>query len=90
MSYKPCGHECEGCEVQRTTKHHIFKQEIGRTLGGIALEFCRLPINVVQICEPMHHTLEAEYGWPDYPTVGVMKAAIEATKSRSQTMMPPE
>lgn len=77
MSYGNCGYECEGCEVKRTNTHHIFKQETARQLGGITMKFCHLPQNIVQICEPMHETLQAEYGWPDYPPIEVMKAVIE-------------
>jgi hypothetical protein len=79
MSYGPCGYECEGCPVQRANTHHIYKQETARQLGGITLQFCHLEQNKVQLCQPMHQTLEAEYGWPDYPTIEVMKAVIEAS-----------
>ena len=79
MSEKPCGYNCEGCNVHLTNEHHIYKQETAKQLGGITLEFCRLPINTVQICEPMHQTLEALYGWPEYPPINVMKETIEAT-----------
>ena len=90
MSYKPCTYNCEGCEVHLTNEHHIYKQETARELGGITLEFCHLPQNTVQICMPMHETLEALYGWPEYPLFSAMKEAIEANKPSSLLLVRPE
>lgn len=91
MSKTPCPNIHEGCKYYPdcfADKHHLFREGEAHQLGKVAVEFCNLDRNTIQVCRSDHDEIEASWGWYEYPPRYIMKMIINNDKNNERISPP--